>query len=329
MSNNLQVIEREIMALQPRFESLSVDSNIVFAREAEFALQIIGGNNYLQKIAMGNMQALHDSVLNVSSIGISLNPARKQAYLVPRKGKICLDISYMGLLDMAIAGGAIRWGQAEVVYEGDVFKRTGFNTPPIHECDPFDDGRTNLRGTYVVVKTADGDYLTHTMSAAKVFSIRDRSEAWKAYLADNSKKCPWVTDEEEMVKKTVIKQASKTWPKSAQLDRAIHHLNTEADEGIEFTPQQEPEQPVGRKPDVAMPEARKRPAPEGVTDVEPKQKPAQSNLCSEGERMFITRKLERKQWSVAYAREIAGLDVSETLDNLTADEFIALKDVLK
>ena len=35
-----------------------------------------------------------------------------------------------------------------------------------------------------------------------------------------------------MMKKTVIKRAAKLWPKTARLDAAVHHLNTEADEGL-------------------------------------------------------------------------------------------------
>jgi hypothetical protein len=87
----------------------------------------------------------------------------------------------------------------------------------------------------------DGDYLTHSMPISKVYDIRDRSEAWKAYKKDKSKTCPWVTDEEEMIKKTCVKQASKYWPKSPRLDAAIHHMNTDGGEGITLHPNKMPE----------------------------------------------------------------------------------------
>ena len=166
---------------------------------------------------------------NIAAIGISLNPAKKQAYLVPRKGGISLVISYMGLLDLAVQSGAIMWGQAEQVFAADKFVLNGFDKPPTHERNPFATDRGALVGVYVVVKTRDGDYLTTTMTADEAFAIRDRSDAWK-----QSKSGPWKTDEGEMVKKTVIKRAAKTWPRSDRVDAAVHHLNEHADEGITF-----------------------------------------------------------------------------------------------
>ncbi len=214
------------------FLAVAIDKSMGFDREAGFALQILKANDYLAKIAMANKDSLYAAINNVAAIGISLNPAEKNAYLVPRKGAICLDISYMGLLWIAIDAGAIRWGQAVIVREKDSFELLGIDKEPLHKYQPFAADRGKIIGVYVVVKTQDGDYLTHPMTMMAVEKIRDRSEAWKAYKADNKKSCPWVTDEEEMVKKTCVKQAQKYWPKCKRLDEAVHHLNTEGGEGI-------------------------------------------------------------------------------------------------
>jgi recombination protein RecT len=200
-----------------------------FEREAGFAVQVITGNEFATKIAMSNRQSVINAVTNVAAIGISLNPAKRQAYLVPRDGRICLDISYMGLLDLAIQSGSIMWGQAELVHESDRFELQGFDKPPVHNRNPFATDRGSLVGAYVVVKTRDGDYLTTAMAIKDIFDIRDRSQSWKS-----GQRGPWKTDEGEMVKKTVIKRAYKLWPKTERLDQAIHYLNTDGDQGMEL-----------------------------------------------------------------------------------------------
>ena len=100
---------------------------------------------------------------------------------------------------------------------------------------------------------------------------------------------------------------------------------------------------ITRKPAVVMPQSKGAAAPaapattaataEGVTDVEVKEKPASAPadtaLASPGEVAYILKKITAKNMTIEAAREAAGLDVVETLDGLTKDGFVALKDVLK
>jgi len=228
MSNAIQIISGDIYASREAFASVLTDRSLNFEREAGFAIQSLSGNDYAMSIATQNRQSVVNAVTNIAAIGISLNPAKKQAYLVPRDGKICLDISYMGLLDLAMATGALKWAHAAVVHEADAFSLNGFDGPPTHKFNPFAKDRGPIVGVYVVVKTPDGDYLTATMSDEEVNAIRDRSSAWKAWVS-KKKSCPWVTDYGEMAKKTVIKRAYKLWPKTERLEQAIHMLNTEGE----------------------------------------------------------------------------------------------------
>lgn len=231
MSTDIQTL---VYAERDHFSEVLSDQTLNFEREAGFALQVLQSNEYMKKIALNNQDSLRSSITNVAAIGISLNPASKLAYLIPRKGKICLDISYMGMLHLAIDTGSIRWGQAIIVRDKDTFELVGVDAAPVHKYNPFGTERGAIVGVYVIVKTADGDYLTHAMPISKVYAIRDRSEAWKAYKSDNSKLCPWVTDEEEMIKKTCIKQAYKYWPKTERLNAAVDYINNESGEGIDF-----------------------------------------------------------------------------------------------
>lgn len=252
MSNALQTIEKDVYSVQPRFEAINADKSINFQAEAEFALQVLARNDYALGVAMRNRQSVLDAVTNIAAIGISLNPAKRQAYLVPRDGRICLDISYMGLMDLAMSSGAIKWAQCALVYAGDKFTLRGIDQQPVHEFDPFAKDRGELVGVYACVKTNDGDYLTHTMAIADVYAIRDKTQSWSAYKSGKAKSCPWADHEGEMVRKTCIKQASKYWPRgnaSARLEKAVQYLNEQAGEGIVI---EQPPKVDGIKPTDGM-----------------------------------------------------------------------------
>ena len=186
--NALATISEDIYALREHFGNVSAYPGINFEKEAAFAMQALAGNSYAIGIAVANPQSVRDAVTNVSAIGITLNRASKLAYLVPRKDRICLDISYMGLIHLAVATGSILWAQAGVVRENDTFIINGYDKPPTHGHDPFAKAavRGPIKGAFVVVKTADGEYLTHTMEIDDVYATRDRSESWKAYVKDKS-----------------------------------------------------------------------------------------------------------------------------------------------
>lgn len=190
-----------------------------FETEKGFAVQILKNNDYLMTVAQNHPVSLMQAVTNVAAIGLSLNPAEKQAYLIPRsvkgeKGyvtKIFLEPSYMGLIKLATDSGSIKWVQAYPVYASDEFMFMGAGEKPAHKFNPFDaaDKRGAFVGVYCVAKTVDGDHLVAMMSAEQVESIRDRSEQWK-----KSKSGPWATDFIEQAKKSVIRQAFKTWPRT-------------------------------------------------------------------------------------------------------------------
>jgi recombination protein RecT len=235
----LEVITGDIYSAKDGFISALSGNTLSFEQEAGFAIQVLSKNDYALKIALGNRQSVVNSVINIAAIGISLNPAKKQAYLVPRKSEICLDISYMGLIDIALESGSVKWAQCKIVRANDKFILNDLDKLPTHEYKPFDkkEVRGEIVGVYIVVKTADGDYLTHDMEIDAVYDIRSRSESYK------SNKGPWVSDAEEMIKKTCVKQAYKYWPKTDRLASAIHYLNTEGHEGIEL----EQNKPIEKK----------------------------------------------------------------------------------
>ena len=233
MNDKSQIIANFIAQHRSDFESVLCDDSIQWARESVFAAQALENNDFLQRMAQNSPQSARNAIINIASIGISLNPASKHAYLVPRSGKVCLDVSYMGLLHLAQTTGAIKWGQCKLVHADDSYESTGVATQPVHKYSAFKN-RGDIVGGYCVVKTVDGDFLTHEMSIEDIINIANRSESYK------KNKGPWTTDFKEMAKKTIVKQASKYWPSVPRLNQAVEYMNTEGGEGIDFEKESNP-----------------------------------------------------------------------------------------
>ncbi|WP_145574382.1 RecT family recombinase [Yersinia alsatica] len=219
---------------EPLFSSALTDQGVTWAKESQFAIQAFQKNETLYNTAVGNPPSAQNAIINLAAIGITLNPASKLAYLVPRKGVVCLDISYMGLLHLAQSTGSILWGQCKLVHSNDVYESNGLDRAPTHKYNAFGE-RGTVVGGYCTVKTPEGDYLTEEMSLAEIKITEATS---------NAKNGPWKNFWDEMARKTIVKRASKYWPRAERLDAAINYVNTEGGEGNNFDNAKSPERDV-------------------------------------------------------------------------------------
>lgn len=120
---------------------------------------------------------------------------------------------YRGLVHCAIRAEAIKGAFAEVVRAADAFDyELGLNPSLTHK--PARGDRGELEAAYCVFELPDGSKRFTVMDGSEIRAIRARSRA--------SSSGPWVTDEAEMWKKTVIRRAMKPFAgMSAALDAAI------------------------------------------------------------------------------------------------------------
>jgi recombination protein RecT len=208
-------------------------------REFHFAVQAIEKNSYLAGVAEKNPNSLRNAILNIAAVGISLNPAEAHAYLVPRDGQVCLDLSYRGLIKLATDSGSIQLAKPELVCTCDEeFLWHDSFTMPTHKFNPFDTERgpgriwNTLEGGYVVAKLHDGSVLLDRMAAEEIVTVKSASPA------SAKAGSPWQRWPLEMIKKTLIKRAAKSWPQSQRLSEAIH-IDNEAS-GITFDAEPQP-----------------------------------------------------------------------------------------
>lgn len=224
-----------VLSNEGLFSNALTTGQVEWAKESQFAIQALSSNDFLCKAAFGNPASMQNAIINIAAIGISLNPALKHAYLVPRRiGKnqaVCLDISYQGLMHIAMQSGAIEWGQAKLVYTNDEYENTGIDSAPIHKQKTFGQ-KGEVIGAYCTVKTKNGDYLTEEMDVEAIRKIQNSSSA---------KNGPWSNWWDEMARKTVVKRAYKYWPKAEAVAQAVDVINQH--EGIDFDNMKEVAEP--------------------------------------------------------------------------------------
>jgi len=126
-----------------------------------------------------------------------------------------------GIRKKARNSGEIATWDAHVVCEGDHFQFQLGDAPQINHAYDLRTERGAIVGAYSVCVLKDGTKSYEVMSIGEIHSIRDRSDAWRAFKAGYIKSTPWSTDEGEMCRKTVARRHSKVIPTSTDLDDLI------------------------------------------------------------------------------------------------------------
>lgn len=163
-----------------------------------------------------------------ASLGLLPNTPLGLAYLVAYKNTATLIPGYRGLSRLAVQSGEVQSVMARIVYSKDAVEiRMGTN-PGIDHSPSMDADRGTMVGVYAVAKLRTGETEFEWMSIKEVEAIRDRSKA--------AKEGPWVTDFEEMARKTAVRRLCKYLPLSEEkLGRALE-LQAAAESGnVDFS----------------------------------------------------------------------------------------------
>jgi recombination protein RecT len=185
-----------------------------YNREINFAIQAIRGNDKLQTC---DEQSIKNAIVNVALCGATLNPALQQAYLVPRKGKCCLDLSYRGLCKIAVDSDSVYDIDATAVFEGDEFHfEMGLNPILSHVPKMFDDDKgKKVVAVYAVATLHHGIKKFVVLDKEKIERARKSSQydvVWKAHY-------------DEMAKKTAVKLLYKLLPQTERMSTAVSVIN--------------------------------------------------------------------------------------------------------
>lgn len=141
--------------------------------------------------------SVFNALLSLSQLG--LEPDGRRAHLIPY-GNVCqLIVDYKGLVELAMRSGNVANIHADVVCDNDefVYDRGQITKHAIN----FREKRGNVFAAYATVRFKDGTEKTEVMNKEEIEAIRKRSKA--------GNDGPWVTDWNEMAKKTVFRRLSK------------------------------------------------------------------------------------------------------------------------
>lgn len=210
MAKALRTWEDAVSRASRQFNRTAPIDSVTWAREKEHVLALIKRSKDLKKAIP---ETIAQSILQAASMGLSLNPALQQCYLIPRKTKrgdpnapiICYPSpSYRGLSKICMDSGLIVQIRAEVVFDADKFKYRGPIDKPIHEPILTDTHRQQKLciGAYAIAEYTNGSYSCEYVDRKSIEAIRS--------MSDNSDGPMYTTLWTEGYKKIAIRRLCKT-----------------------------------------------------------------------------------------------------------------------
>ena len=157
------------------------------------------------------------SVMVAARLGLECDGILGSAYLVPYRNKKTgqreaqLIPGYRGLVDLARRSGSVVNVWAHPVHENDTFEAEFGMEPKLRHVPTMGEPGRKI-AVYACARLADGSTQFELMTASQVESIKARSRASSG---------PWVTDEDEMWRKTAVRRLCKYLPLSVEMAAAM------------------------------------------------------------------------------------------------------------
>ena len=216
-------------------------------------LAVLTTINKTPKLAECTKESLLACLMDCSALGIE--PDNRMAYLIPYGNQCTLIVGYKALVALARRSGEISDIHADVVCANDQFEYSfGSEGKLIHKPKLGDRG--DVVAAYSFAKLKDGSCSYEVMDLEEISAIKNRSKA--------SKSGPWVTDFNEMAKKTVFRRHSKWLPVSSEkMQEALEKDFDVPTDIVDFS--------KAGKPVVSMPQAIEAPVAGELSEEEKEQ----------------------------------------------------------
>jgi len=252
------------------------------------------------KIAECTPISVYSCVMQAAQLGIPPDDIRGLAYIIPfwNKHKNSYEAQlmpgYKGFIQLAKESGEIVDCYSRVVYSREPFTiREG--TERILEHTPLPPHqRGEVIGAYTVLQLRNGIKTFTFMWEEEIQACRRRSKA-----ANDG---PWVTDTDEMRKKTTIRRAMKTLNLSPTIDKAValdELVETEKSSREEFEDNDFLVETLPGKPVVSMPQAKTQSSQQQEENIIPPMH-TQPELSPEDAELYtqIVDMMDEMQWGI-------------------------------
>lgn len=188
------------------------------------AISEISKSEYLQQATPASVLG---SIMLAAQLKLEIGPALGHFWLTPRKDHglwVCVPIvGYQGLIELAYRSGRVGRVETFLVRKGDLFEY-GANSERGRYFDwkPADrDGEREWTDVVVTAQILGGGVVWETLPKAKVLARRP----------DNWAKGPWKSNEEEMARKTLVREVAPYLPKSTEFGLAVQVMRQVEEKG--------------------------------------------------------------------------------------------------
>lgn len=206
-------IKDSIQAQQPAIEAQLAGA----LNSGAFVRAALSEISKSEELQQATAQSVLGSIMLAAQLKLEIGPALGHFYLTPRKDngvQICLPIvGYQGLIELAYRSGRV--GKIETFL--------------IRDGDKFDYGANSERGRFFDWSPADYDETRPWTGAVVTAQILGGGVVW-AYMPkekilarrpNNWTYGPWKTNEEEMARKTLVREVAPYLPKSTEFGLAV------------------------------------------------------------------------------------------------------------
>lgn len=216
--------------------------------------------------------SLLECVMTAAELGVNLGGALGESYAIPYGQEAKFILGYKGMAKLVReADDNIETIEAHVVRKGDVFEWELGLTPKLRHVPQSDVG-SEVIGAWALVRFKSGGFQRDYMSKAELDRIQKRSRAGSSG--------PWVTDAEEMQKKTVFRRLAKWLSLSPRAAEALEREFNDLGDDVADTVVTEVKEPVSRTKRIASKLA--EPTPEPPEQLTPEQIDEMPPLTEDG-----------------------------------------------